>query len=115
MTAYLNAIRRYASFSGRSTRSQFWLYHLVFLAFALAGFVVDIAIAGPAGPEPIVSAMIIIAHYIPSLAIIVRRLHDADKSGWLALLCLVPLVGIVAFIVIGCTASTAGVNRFAAP
>lgn len=112
MTAYLDAMRRYAAFSGRSTRSQFWLYHLTLLALALTGFIIDIAIAGPAGPEPRVSAVLVIAHYIPSLAIIVRRLHDSNRSGWLVLLCLIPLIGIIAFIAFGCTASTLGTNRF---
>ena len=79
---------------------------------ALVGFIIDIAIAGPFGPEPIVSAVIVIAHYIPSLAIIVRRLHDSDKSGWLVLVCLIPLVGLIAFIVFGCMGSTPSPNRF---
>lgn len=115
MTAYFDAMRRYATFKGRSTRSQFWLYHLGVLILAIVGYVIDIAISGPRGPEPIVSAVIMIAHYIPSLAIIVRRLHDTDKSGWLVLLCLIPLIGIIAFIVFGCTASTPAANRFGAP
>lgn len=115
MTAYLDAMRRYATFSGRSTRSQFWLYHLGVLTFAFIGYIIDIAIAGPLGPEPLVSAVIVITHYIPSLAIIVRRLHDTDKSGWLVLLCIIPLVGIIAFIVFGCTASTPASNRFGQP
>ncbi|TNM66219.1 DUF805 domain-containing protein [Aliirhizobium smilacinae] len=115
MTAYLDAMRRYATFKGRSTRSQFWLYHLGVLVLAIVGFIIDIAIAGPRGPEPLVSAVIIIAHYIPSLAIIVRRLHDTNQSGWLVLVCLIPLIGLVAFIVFGCMASTPGTNRFGAP
>jgi uncharacterized membrane protein YhaH (DUF805 family) len=115
MSAYFNAMRRYARFSGRSTRAQFWFYHLAVLGLAVVGFIIDVAIAGPLGPEPLVSAVIVIVHYLPSLAIIVRRLHDADRSGWLVLLCLIPLVGIVAFIVFGCTASTPGTNRFGAP
>lgn len=101
MSAYIDAMRRYATFSGRSARTQFWYYHLVFLAIAVGGFIIDTIIAGPREPQPMVSAIIVIGHYVPSLAIIVRRLHDIDKSGWLALTCLIPLVGIVAFIVIG--------------
>jgi len=115
MTAYLDAMRRYATFKGRSTRTQYWLYHLGVLVLAIVGWVIDIAISGPRGPEPLVSAVIVIAHYIPSLAIIVRRLHDTDKSGWLVLVCLIPLIGIIAFIVFGCVASTQGANRFGAP
>jgi uncharacterized membrane protein YhaH (DUF805 family) len=115
MTAYFDAMRRYATFKGRSTPSQFWLYHLGLFVLVFVGFIIDVAIASPLDPEPIVSAVIIIAHYIPSLAIIVRRLHDTDKSGWLVLVCLIPLIGIIAFVVFGCTASTPGTNRFGAP
>ena len=110
MSAYIDAMRRYATFSGRSTRTEFWYYHLVFLAIAIGGLIIDIVVAGPREPEPLVSAVIVIAHYIPSLAIIVRRLHDLEKSGWLVLTCLIPVVGIVAFIVIGSTPSKASGN-----
>jgi uncharacterized membrane protein YhaH (DUF805 family) len=108
MTAYINAMQRYFEFSGRSTRAQFWYYHLVLLGLAAVGIIIDAAITEG---QPLVSALIIIAHYIPSLAITVRRLHDADMSGWLVLLCLVPAIGIIAFIVYGCLPST-GANRF---
>ncbi|MBP1885728.1 DUF805 domain-containing protein [Sinorhizobium mexicanum] len=109
MTAYINAMGRYFDFSGRSTRAQFWYYHLALLGLAAVGIIIDAAINGG---QPLVSALIIIAHYVPSLAITVRRLHDADMSGWLVLLCLVPGIGIIAFIAYGCIASTAGSNRF---
>ncbi|WP_395773205.1 DUF805 domain-containing protein [Agrobacterium pusense] len=105
MSAYLDAMRRYATFSGRSTRKEFWHYHLVLLGLAIGGLIIDVVIAGPREPQPLVSALIVMGHYVPSLAVIVRRLHDIEKSGWLVLTCLIPLVGIVAFIVIGSTPS----------
>ncbi|PVE54015.1 DUF805 domain-containing protein [Rhizobium rhizogenes] len=101
MTAYIEAMRRYGTFSGQSTRGEFWYFHLVVLALAFVGLIIDVIIAGPNEPQPLVSAVIVIGHYLPSLAIIVRRLHDFDKSGWLALTCLIPVIGIIAFIVIG--------------
>ncbi len=112
MTAYLDAMRRYTTFSGRSTRKEFWYYHLVLLGLVIGGLIVDVAIAGPREPQPLFSALIIMGHYIPSLAVIVRRLHDLEKSGWLVLTCLIPLVGIVAFIVIGSTPSKHGATDF---
>ncbi|MFS2037283.1 DUF805 domain-containing protein [Agrobacterium tumefaciens] len=108
MSAYLDAMRRYATFSGRSTREEFWYYHLVLLGLTIGGLIIDVAIAGPREPQPLVSALIVMGHYVPSLAVIVRRLHDLGKSGWLVLTCLIPLVGIVAFIVIGSTPSEHG-------
>lgn len=112
MSAYLDAMRRYATFSGRSTRKEFWYYHLVLLGLAIGGLIIDVIIAGPREPQLLVSALIIMGHYVPSLAVIVRRLHDLGKSGWLVLTCLIPLVGIVAFIVIGGTPSEDGAPDF---
>lgn len=112
MSAYLDAMRRYATFSGRSTRKEFWYYHLALLGLAIGGLIVDVAIADPHEPQPLVSALIVMGHYAPSLAVIVRRLHDLGKSGWLVLTCLIPLVGIVAFIVIGSTPSKHGATDF---
>lgn len=105
MTAYIEAMRRYGTFSGRSTRTDFWCFHLVVLALAFIGLIIDMIIAGPREPQPLFSAVIVIGHYLPSIAIVVRRLHDLDKSGWLALTSLIPAIGIIAFIVIGSTPS----------
>jgi uncharacterized membrane protein YhaH (DUF805 family) len=112
MTAYIDAMRRYVDFSGRSTRAQFWFYHLVLLGIAVGTFIIDIVISGGAEPQPLISAAVVIGHYIPSLAIIVRRLHDSGSSGWLALLCLIPGIGVIAFIAIGCFTPTPGSNRY---
>lgn len=101
MTAYIEAMRRYGTFAGRSTRSEFWYFHLVVLALAFVGLIIDVIIAGPNEPQPLFSAVVVIGHYLPSITIVVRRLHDLDKSGWLALTCLIPVIGIIAFIVIG--------------
>ncbi|MGH0275924.1 hypothetical protein NKZ35_25405 [Sinorhizobium meliloti] len=43
MNAYINAMGRYFDFSGRSSRAQFWYYHLVLLGLALVGVIVDAA------------------------------------------------------------------------
>ncbi len=111
MTAYMNAMRHYFDFSGRSTVAQFWYYYLVLLGLAVITFIIDGVISGGGEPRPLLSAGVVMGHYIPSLAITIRRLHDSGKSGWLVLLCLIPLVGIVAFIVIGCMRSTSDQSR----
>ena len=115
MTAYIDAMRRYVDFSGRSTRAQFWFYHLALLGIAVGTFIIDIMISGGREPQPLVSAVAVIGHCIPSLAIIVRRLHDSGSSGWLVLLCLVPGIGIVAFIAFGCFTPTPRPNRYGLP
>lgn len=114
MNAYTDAMRRYFTFSGRSTRSQFWFYHLTLLGLTIVAYILDIVLNGGNEPQPLISALVVIGHYIPTLALIVRRLHDAEMSGWLVLVCLIPLVGLIAFVVFGCMGSTRGANRFGA-
>jgi uncharacterized membrane protein YhaH (DUF805 family) len=42
-------------------------------------------------------------HFIPSLAVIVRRLHDVGKSGWFYLIVLIPLIGFIWLLILYCT------------
>lgn len=113
MNAYLDALRRYFDFSGRSTRSQFWLFTLGAIMASIAALIVDGASgSGTAGEPGLVTSLVLLGHLIPSLSVMVRRLHDIDRSGWWVLLGLVPLVGSIVLLVFACTASTAGANRF---
>lgn len=73
---------RYATFSGRASRAEYWWY---FLASFLVGMVL--------GMIPLVGWLLSLAFIIPGLAVCVRRLHDAGHSGWCVLLSLIPLVG----------------------
>lgn len=111
MNAYFDGMRRYFNFSGRSTRSQYWLFSIGVIVLGIIGVVLDAAVLGSSTPAGF-TALVYVAHLIPSLAVTVRRLHDADKSGWLVLLLLVPLVNVVCYVVFGCLASTPGANRF---
>lgn len=112
MTAYVDAMRRYADFNGRSTRAQYWLNSLTVFIIAVVALVVDGAIgSGPADGPGIVTVVVILAHLVPGLAVAVRRLHDIDRSGWWMLIAFVPLIGAVTLLVFACTGST-GPNRF---
>lgn len=113
MTAYLDAMRRYFDFSGRSTRTQFWSFCLTVLGLGIAAIVLDTAVLGASKPS-LFTWLVYFPHLIPSIAVTIRRLHDSDKSGWWILLGLVPLVGVVALIVFGCLPSSSGRNRFGA-
>lgn len=74
---------KYATFEGRASRSEFWWFALfTFLASAVLGIV----------SEPL-SGLFSLAVLLPSLAVGARRLHDINKSGWLLLLWLIPIIG----------------------
>ena len=73
----LQALRKYADFNGRASRSEFWCFlAFVVVAQAVAGFVGLLFGLGPA-LSAIVGALLI----IPQLSVAVRRLHDVGKSG----------------------------------
>ncbi len=78
---FKNCLGKYATFSGRASRSEYWLYTLVQLIVLGIALTLDI-VTGLGVLYPLVS----IALLLPSLAVSVRRLHDAGHSGWWLLL-----------------------------
>lgn len=101
--AVSDGFSKYATFSGRSSRSAFWWFTLFSFLVFLGTLVVDGVIKVPA-----LFALTVLALFIPNLALLVRRLHDQDQSG--ALLTFLPFIGWIALIVFGCMAST-GPNK----
>ena len=110
----LMPLRRYADFSGRSRRMEYWMWvlfqMLVYIAVVILAMVMGggMLMAG-ADPGAMMAAggglMIVFGLYtlwalgtlIPSIAVAVRRLHDTDRTGWWVLAPLAPyLVMIVA-------------------
>ena len=106
---FVDAIKRgfkkYATFSGRASRSEYWWWYLfTFLVYLVLGvplYVVGIATSRDGGRTPgtlaipliILLTVFALGIIVPSLALTVRRLHDAGYSGLLALLFLIPYVG----------------------
>ena len=88
------AFKNYFNFSGRSNRSEFWYFFLfILLANALTHFI-DTWILGYHSEEMgLITGIFYLCTFIPQLSIIVRRLHDTGKSGWLYLLVLIPYIG----------------------
>ena len=74
---------KYADFSGRADRSEFWWFEL-FLVLLIVG-------AGMV--SEMLANLVSLAVLLPSLAVGARRLHDVNKSGWWQLLYVVPLIG----------------------
>ncbi len=123
----LMPLRRYADFSGRSRRKEYWMFQLfVILLFMVLGAIIGVGggfsgMFDPAsGSSPSAMVWIVIALFVilifalivPALAVIVRRLHDQDKSGWFILIQFVPYVGGIIMLVFMCIDGTKGENRF---
>ena len=124
----LMPLRRYADFSGRSRRLEFWMFQLlnlivvvVFLALIFASIPwADIGqpdAAPPEQPGPLFWVGLVLAMVwglgtiIPSIAVQVRRFHDQDKTGWLWLLNFVPFGGFIVLVFM-CLEGTRGENSY---
>lgn len=113
MNAYTDAMRRYATFSGRSTRAQYWLCGLWILILAIVALVVDhvLGTSFNASGGGLFVAIVYLVHIVPALSVTIRRLHDINRTGWWVLIGLVPIANFVLLVFV-CTASTPGPNRF---
>jgi uncharacterized membrane protein YhaH (DUF805 family) len=116
MNWFVTALKNYAVFSGRSRRSEYWYFGLFYLIFYVAAAVVDV-MAGSferTSGIGVCTAILALALLIPSISVTVRRLHDTGRSGWWALIGLIPLVGGIILLVFLCQDSEPGANRFGA-
>lgn len=100
MDWYLNVLKKYAVFSGRAQRKEYWFFVLfnVIIAFVL-GIIDGIAGLTGAGGFGLLGTLYSLAVLVPSLAVSVRRLHDTDRSGWWLLVGLVPILGAIVLLV----------------
>jgi uncharacterized membrane protein YhaH (DUF805 family) len=93
MSWYLEALKKYAVFSGRARRKEYWLFVLFNLIFAiLLGFTDGMLGLVSDSGQGVLSSVYQLAVLIPSIAVGVRRMHDTDHSGWWLLLPIVNLV-----------------------
>ncbi|MDZ7924276.1 MAG: DUF805 domain-containing protein [Marinagarivorans sp.] len=94
MEFFLDAMRKYAQFTGRATRQQYWMFVLIYMVIYIVLAVID-AVLGLGFLSVIYSLVLL----VPSLSAGARRLHDTDRSGWWQLIYLVPLIGLIVMIV----------------
>ena len=109
-------LRKYADFSGRARRSEYWYSYLAYQLFTIvisAGFsAFQIYQIGLANIYVFLVALFAVGTLLPMLAVQVRRLHDIDKSGWNIFWFIIPFVGFILMIVWYCRRGTVGDNRF---
>ncbi|KQX49977.1 MULTISPECIES: DUF805 domain-containing protein [unclassified Streptomyces] len=98
MNWYIDVLKKYAVFSGRARRQEFWMFELINFIIAIV-----IGVIGTALDFSLLSVLYSLAIFLPSLAVTVRRLHDTGRSGWWVLIALVPLVGFIVLIVFAAT------------
>ncbi|MCP5086063.1 MAG: DUF805 domain-containing protein [Rhodobacteraceae bacterium] len=114
---------RYATFSGRASRRELWMWVLFVFIFIAALRIIDGALIAPLlgfgrfqaeGGQPL-STLVSLAMIIPNLAVGARRLHDTGRSGWLLLIGLIPILGFLVLLYFYIQPSEDGDNGYGAP
>ncbi len=114
MNWYLGVLKKYATFEGRARRKEYWYFALFYVLVYLVLAAVD-GLTGTYNANAgigLLSGLYVLATIIPSIAVMVRRLHDTDRSGWFVLLGVIPVVGDIVLLVFACLDSQPGENRF---
>lgn len=128
MKWFIRCIKQYAVFKGRASRTEFWYFMLFWIIFYVLVIAIDRNLGGKffkLSDLPF-SEYIPLANFfdevglltllyrpitmLPSLAVITRRLHDIDKSGWWCLTCVTPLI--IILIIFMCKKSDENENKY---
>jgi len=114
-TAVKTCFSKYATFSGRASRSEYWFFYLFTIIASIVTWVIDTMLLGysaeDTGAINLIFQIIII---LPSIAVGARRLHDIGKSGWWQLLILT-IIGIILLIVWFATIGSSKKNNYGNP
>jgi uncharacterized membrane protein YhaH (DUF805 family) len=111
---YLEVLKKYAVFSGRSRRAEYWYFVLFNIIVAIVLSLIDTLLGTFDFVQGIglLSGLYGLAVLIPTLAVTVRRLHDIDRTGWWIFINLIPLIGFIVLLVFAVTDGTPGSNRY---
>lgn len=106
--AYIKRVylEKYVCFTGRANRAEFWYAFLFsFLVSTIIGFI-------PGTFGSVLTILWSLAVLLPTLGVSARRLHDINKTGWLILLSLIPLIGIIILIIWWCREGDKEENQY---
>lgn len=122
----LMPLKRYADFSGRSRRKEFWLWYLFVMimyfvlmyldtVLGLGGSATGYAQGGSVGfnmTGGVLTLIFMLAVLVPNIAVAVRRVHDIGKSGWMVLIGLIPLFGWIYVLYLYVQPGQSGPNQY---
>ena len=110
---YIEVLRKYVVFEGRARRKEYWIFVLISSLILIFLSLIDEMTGWKVwDDEGVLSLLYSIAVFVPTLAVLVRRLHDTDRSGWWVLIALIPLVGAIVLLVFLILKGNEGDNRF---
>ena len=110
MNWYLKVLNQYFDFSGRARRKEYWMFTLFSLIISWTLAVLDLIF--DTYMFTIVSSIYSLLVIIPSVAVLIRRLHDIGKSGWHIFLIFIPLIGWIWLLVLLCMEGETKPNKW---
>jgi len=114
MNWYFEVLKKYARFNGRARRKEYWYFFLFNIIASIILAVVDVG-TGSFNEEVglgFLSGIYTLAVLIPGIAVLIRRLHDTNRSGWWFLIALIPIIGPIVLLVFTVQAGTSGENQY---
>ncbi len=103
--AVQSALAKYAEFTGRARRSEYWWFFLFNVGVTTVLSYVNQTLY----------IVAVLALLLPGIAVGVRRLHDTGRSGWFLFIALIPIVGVIILIVFLATDGDADANEYGPP
>jgi uncharacterized membrane protein YhaH (DUF805 family) len=119
MDYYTGVFKKYADFSGRARRKEYWMFALINVIVSIIIGIIDGVLgtrmefgSGMSGGIGILGLIYTIVILVPSLALMVRRLHDTNRSGLWLFIVLIPFLGALVMLVFSLMDSTPGSNKY---
>jgi len=118
MEWYLKVVKdNYANFEGRARRKEYWMFVLINLCIMFVLYIPLIIGAGMESESLTLIGAVLVGIYalavlVPSIAVVVRRLHDQDKSGWYYLIAFIPFIGGIWLLILMVAEGTHGSNQY---
>jgi len=114
MQWYLKCLKQYVDFNGRARRKEYWMFVLFNIIFIAVATILDNVLGLafyplPCGPLYLIYMISVLA---PSLAVVVRRLHDVGKSGWFILISIIPIIGWIWMLYLMISDGEEGANEY---
>jgi len=112
MDWYLAVLKKYATFTGRARRKEYWFFVLFSIIASVVLSVLDVMLGTSGKAGGLLSGIYGLAVLLPSLGVSVRRLHDTNRSGWWLLIVLIPVVGALVLLYFMVQDSQPGTNQY---